>query len=384
MYSVLGYGTMIADRIRTDAYAHALQRTINQGDLVVEIGTGATGIFAILACKFGARKVYAFEPDDSIELAREIVRANGFSDRIELIQSPSTRVDLPEKADVIFSDLRGVLPLFQQHIPAILDARSRLLAPAGKLIPRQDTMWAAVVESPKHYEQFSDPWEQGVLGVDLRVAKPLVRNSWVRAKEITTEQLLTVPECWATLDYSTIESPDVRGEASWRPTRDGTAHGICLWFDASLWDGINLSNAPGAASLIWGSAFFPLSEPVELTRGDLVRVSFSADLVGGDYIWRWDTVILEQCDSRAIKADFKQSTFFGTLMSPAQLRKGAANYMPTLNKEGQLDSFVLAHMNGRMSSAEIARQLMESLPDSFADEVDALTRVGVLAQKYSG
>jgi hypothetical protein len=70
-------------------------------------------------------------------------------------------------------------------------------------------------------------------------------------------------------------------------------------------------------------------------------------------------------------------------LSPVSLRKRAASYVPALNKEGQLDALVMSQMNCKVSSEEIARQLMQSFPDTFVDEIDALTRVGELAQKYS-
>lgn len=125
---------MIADKGRMDAYVKGLRQAVKPDSVVVDIGTG-TGIFALLACQFGAKKVYAIEPSDAIQVAREIAKSNGYADRIEFIQKLSTQVNLPELADVIISDIRGMLPLFQQHIPAIADARTRLLAEGGILIP---------------------------------------------------------------------------------------------------------------------------------------------------------------------------------------------------------------------------------------------------------
>ena len=137
---------MIADATRMGAFARALGQAIKPGAVVIDIGTG-TGICALLACRHGARRVYAIEPDDAIQVAREIAAANGYADRIEFIQAISTQVTLPERADVIVSDLGGVLPWFQRHIPSIVDARARFLAPGGVLIPQQDVGWAAVVEA---------------------------------------------------------------------------------------------------------------------------------------------------------------------------------------------------------------------------------------------
>ncbi|HEY9300449.1 MAG TPA: 50S ribosomal protein L11 methyltransferase, partial [Phormidium sp.] len=155
MYSISGYGSMIADKGRMDAYVKALRQTVKPDSVVVDIGTG-TGIFALLACQFGARKVYAIEPSDAIQVAKEIAAKNGYGDRIIFIQDISTKVKLPEFADVIISDIRGMLPLFQQHIPAIIDARKRLLAEGGIIIPQRDILWAAVVEVPHLYSRIVD------------------------------------------------------------------------------------------------------------------------------------------------------------------------------------------------------------------------------------
>src|SRR5687768_6067497 len=140
MYSVHFYGQMLADTSRMEAHSAALRRAVRPDSVVLDLGCGP-GVFALLACKFGARRVYAVEPDSTITIAREAAVANGFADRIEFFQALSTEVTLPELATVIISDLRGVLPWFQQHIPAIIDARKRLLAPGGTLIPGRDFVW---------------------------------------------------------------------------------------------------------------------------------------------------------------------------------------------------------------------------------------------------
>src|SRR4051794_6240190 len=134
MYSISGFGEMIADRVRLDAYVEALRRHVKPGCVVVDIGAG-TGIFSLLACKFGARRVYAIEPSDAAELIHQTARDNGCAERISVLRQPSSELTLPERADVIVSDLRGVLPAFHHHLADIADARQRLLAPGGTLIP---------------------------------------------------------------------------------------------------------------------------------------------------------------------------------------------------------------------------------------------------------
>src|SRR5262249_29867935 len=144
-------------------YLNALRHAVNPDSVVVDLGTG-TGFLALLACQFGARRVYAIEPDDTIYIGREIAKDNGFSERIVLIHDLSTRVGLPERADLIISDLRGILPLFAQHIPSIIDARRRFLAPGGLLIPQSDTLFAGVVEAHDLYRHRTGPWRDKVYG----------------------------------------------------------------------------------------------------------------------------------------------------------------------------------------------------------------------------
>ena len=145
MYSLSDYGHMIADKVRMDPYAHALKAMVTSDSVVLDIGA-ATGIHSLLACKFGACQVYAIETNDAIHLARKLAQVNGFSDRIDFIQDSSANVSLPEKADLIVSDLRGALPPFGLHIPTIIDARNRHLAPGGTLIPMRVSFWAALGE----------------------------------------------------------------------------------------------------------------------------------------------------------------------------------------------------------------------------------------------
>ena len=381
MYSISDFGHMIADEKRTDAYVAALQRAITADTVVLDIGTG-TGIFAMLACRFGARHVYAVEPGDEIHVARKIAHENGYADRITFIQGLSTRVTLPERANVVISDLHGVLPYFQVHLPSIMDARQRHLAAGGILIPQQDILWAAVVSAPVQYEEYVKPWVENKYNLNMQAACQIATNLWSRGK-LKSEHFLVDPQSWATLDYMTITSPDVRASLSWTAGQAGVAHGLSAWFDTKVAESICLSNAPGLPELVYGHAFFPWTNPVMLAAGDEIRILLQATLIGDDYVWRWDTRILSQNDAGGVKANFKQSTFHSTLLSPAQLSKKTANYVAMLGEDGEIDRFILDMMDGNKPLREIADALMESFPNHFTGWNDALGRVGELSQQYS-
>jgi protein arginine N-methyltransferase 1 len=379
-YRIVSYGDMITDRARMDAYARALRQSVRPGCLVLDIGAG-TGIFSLLACQFGAGEVHAVEPNAAIEVARTLAADNGYRDRITFHQALSTAIELPRRADVIVSDLRGVLPLFQRHIPAIADARRRLLAPGGALIPARDTVWAALIEDPKLYRPYAEPWLENPYGLDLRAGYRLVVNTW-RKINAKAEHLLVPPQRWAMLDYDRIEQTDLAGELVWTIERPATAHGLLLWFDADLGHGLGFSNAPGEPDLIYGQAFFPLQEPIDLVTGDQVRVAVGADLVGDNYVWRWRTRVNAPGEPPRQKAAFNQSTFHGEVFSPAQLRRREGGHVPVLDAAGQADGYLLSLMDGQRSLSEIARRVAERHPDQFPRLEDALGRAGELAVKY--
>ncbi len=381
MYDLGSYGSMVADRVRVDAYSQALRKTVREGSVVVEIGTGP-GIFAVLACQLGASRVYAIEPSAIIQVAREVAAANGCADKIEFFEELSSRVALPTRADVILSDLRGVLPLFERHVQAIVDARSRFLKPGGILIPRKDTVWAAIVEAPKAFGEFVDPWDHNPFGQDLSAARRLIVNS-IQKVRVRPDQLLTAHGLWTTFDYGSVEDPNVRGNLDWRVERAGIGHGILVWFDADLAEGIGFSNAPSAPETIYGSLLFPWTQPVSLAFGQAVGVSLEAKLVENDYVWRWTTRIEPLEGSAAPLIHFEQSQLSGEALSASQLHKMATDYVPRLSEEGHLRRRTFELMDGKVCLEEIARRLATEFPQRFATWEQALSYAGMISHEYS-
>jgi protein arginine N-methyltransferase 1 len=379
MYDLYSFGRMIADRVRMDAYAEALRRAVRPGSVVLDLGAG-TGIFSLLACRFGARRVYAVEPSDAVQAGREIARANGFGDRIVFLQELSTRVSLPERADVLVHDIRGVLPFHQRIVPSLVDARERLLTPDAAMVPRGDVVRAAPVEAPETYGRMVEGWESETChGFDASPARRAVVNAWTRGS-FAAEDLLAPAAEWARIDYRTVREPDARGRLEWTAARAGTAHGFAAWFDADLGDGIGYSTAPGGPALVYGTAFFPWERPVGVQAGDRIAVDLEARLAGDEYLWIWRSRVERGGE---VLADFRQSTFHAATLSPDRLRRRADSFVPRLGEEGRIDALVLSRMDGSASLAEIARELRERFPARFATWEEALTRVGRLSEEYA-
>ncbi len=385
MYTIGDYGDMIADTVRMDPFVYALKANIRPDSIVLDIGTG-TGIHALLACKFGARKVYAIEPNDAIHLASEVAQMNGFADRMEFFQDVSTHVNLPERADVIVSDIRGVLPLYGEHIPSIIDARQRHLAPGGVLIPKRDTVWVSLVEAHRVYGELTTPWDSPY-GLSMGKVRQIVVNDWSEegTDTFSKSSLLMEPQIWTVLDYASIESPDVASSIlNQKATRDGTAHGLLLWFDGEIGDGIHIFNGPQADKVakVYGCAFFPLLEPVSVTSGDSITLDIQADLIEGHYSWKWHTRILGGDNNQTVKADFAQSTNLDSTLERAVFHQDILNFRPARSETGELDHFILGKMDGHHSIEQIAGQVLEKYPARFKTESEARLYINAMSLEY--
>lgn len=381
MYSVNSYGRMMADTIRMDAYTRALRRHITSDSVVLDIGAG-TGIFSLLACKLGARKVYAVEYNDAIQVGREIAGENRYADRIEFIQADTRDISLPEQVNIIIADLRGTVPYFGGLVSVIADARERFLAPNGIIIPQTDRMWITLVDAPDIYRRQIQPWEDNDFGLSMQAVQRSLANTITKVR-FKPEHLITRPQQWAMLDYRSETNPHVTADLTWTMERDCEVHGLAVWFDSQVADDIQYSNEPGKTELIYGQGFLPWSEPANLTVGDSVEVKLRGKLIGDEYVWSWRTQICSADDASQLNYEFNQSSFFSTPLSPDKLRRQQADFVPVLNEDGEIARMIITAMQDKSSHNDIAKHLMTNFPERFTDRQVATTHVGDFFNRYS-
>jgi len=360
------------------AYAQALRQAITPGCTVIDIGAGP-GMFALLACRYGAGNVIAIEPDPSIILLKKFAQDNGFADRIEPFQGVSSDYHPLDKADVIISDLRGGLPYFEGHIGTIVDARERLLAPGGRLIPQRDTIHIAAVESASTYVELAEPWSRNDYGLDLSAGRRFTINSQ-RRSDFKPEQLLGPAQMLATIDYHTVVDPNLRASASLEINRGGVLHGLLSWFDTQLAPGVEYSNAPGKAPLIYSQTFFPLDQPLSVQPGDRLEVEIMANLVGGSYVWSWNSRHLRAGTQTAPAV--RQSTFLSNIMDSKKLAIRSDHFVPPRPEAIDIDALCLSLINGEHDLKTIAERVEQQFPHAFAGSSGALDHVTKVASRY--
>ena len=378
MYTLHQYSRMIGDRVRTEAYRRALEHSIVPDESVVlDIGAG-TGILAMFAARAGARKVYAVDPSPCIQVAREVSAANGFGDRIEFIPRDSRDVTLERKADVIVSDLRGILPLCGTNTVVLADARRRHLAPGGLLIPERDVLWMTPAESAEVYDEIADPWKGNTCGFDWTLAREKLLNTWIA--DVRPIRKLAPPQACFEVDYNNLAGSNFSAEPRFRVAAEGTLHGLVLWFETRLAGGIGFSAGPDSPETIYKRGFFPLENAVRVAPGDSIEVRLSAHLVEDEYVWRWQTRVVSPSGAEMSVGD--QSTYLAELIPIEALRRKRSDHVPQLTADGEAARLALSIMDGHAPIEEIAGRLQRSFPNRFPADRAAFEFVVGLAGRF--
>jgi predicted RNA methylase len=109
----------LKDAVRTTSFQTAIKRTVQPGDVVLEVGAG-TGILSLFAAAAGARKVFAVEIDEYLcECLAETVRANGLTGIIEILPGDAREIDLPAAVDVVIAELIDTGLVEETQIPVL-------------------------------------------------------------------------------------------------------------------------------------------------------------------------------------------------------------------------------------------------------------------------
>lgn len=292
MYDLYDYSQMIAFPERVAKFTQAIAASRPEGAVVCDLGTGF-GYFAIVAAKLGARRVYAIEPNDAIGLGPALAADNGVADRIEFIQGLSTAVELPEKVDILVSDLRASMPYHGAHLRAIADARKRFLAPGGRQIPGRDTLRCTVATHPGIHMQSIEPWK-GAVPVEIalgRLSDELAGRSC--RGNFRPEHVLPELQTLRLLDYHQIEMEDLKVTHSWQVRQEAKGYGFCLFFDSELAPGVAFSGAPGQSKLPYGHFYLPWRQPLHLRPEQWITLELSAVFRNDDYDWTWSVEVAD-------------------------------------------------------------------------------------------
>lgn len=283
---------MLSDSVRVNAYHQGIRRNVRPGDVVVDLGTG-TGLLAFMASRAGAKKVYAVEHSDFIEIAREIAHHNGFTN-IEFVQANSREFTPPEKVDVVLHEQMGDELFNENMVQNLLDVRDRFLRPHGRILPARFRLFVEPVtlhESMRVRRFWNIDLPDGIdLGLmresQLAARYDTGRNeqTWLRPGSVAAT--FGRPAPILEFDLDTLAGVDslpsdfvVERTASADMIVDGTA----IWFEAVFDDETVLSTSPLGPLTSWGNRLYRLDR--EFAKGESLRIDIHIERLSDPDTW---------------------------------------------------------------------------------------------------
>lgn len=273
---------LLADETRTTTYREAIRQAVRPGDVVLDLGCGS-GILSFFACQAGASRVFAIERGKMAGVAEFLARHLGFDDRVTILNGESTELELPQRADVLVTETIGPACFDENILGFLLDARQRHLRDGARIIPRELVLSAAPVEVPGTWRKFVGWWSEERYGFDLSPLGVFASNA-LTLVHLSDDLHVAPPADVIRTDLTTCASSLVRGRVTYRTTRPATVHGFCIWFTATLGDGLTLTSREPYASH-WSHAWLPLERPVHVARNTAIDLEIETD-DGKSWIWK--------------------------------------------------------------------------------------------------
>jgi precorrin-6B methylase 2 len=249
---------MLEDRIRTSRFIQAIRSTVRTGDVVIDLGTGS-GVLAVAAAQAGAKRVYAIEVEPIAEVAARFFQGSGVGDRITLIRGMSMEITLPERADVLVSEMIGDEPLAERILETAYDAVSRLLKPGARLIPSAVRIYATPVVVPEKVRQqtFFTPevlerWQRwyglpfGALldPGDVGATQINLLRTFVNPWAVRRWPLLGRPALLHAFDLAAQPLTPFASDATLCLEREGDLGGLLVHFEADLAADVRIATEP--------------------------------------------------------------------------------------------------------------------------------------------
>jgi type II protein arginine methyltransferase len=276
---------MVNDAPRNDAYEAAIRAHVRPGDLVLEIGTGS-GLLAMMAARAGAQVVTCEAVPWIADAARHIVAQNGLSDRITVVNCLSTAlqigVDLPRPADVLLSEIIASDFLSERVLPAVTDAKARLLRPDARILPERGGVRVALAGGAlleKHL------YTGQINGFDLSGFNRLFPRAARYDARLVQPQALSATTDPFSFDFTAATLPSQgRAEFTLTASTTGRCAALAQWIWLDFGHGITFENSPFCDNPAsgWQPGFFLPSAPFIVEEGDPVPVAAMHD---GVNVW---------------------------------------------------------------------------------------------------
>jgi precorrin-6B methylase 2 len=253
------------DTARVNHLNNAIKRTVREGDVVIDAGSG-TGVLGMLAVLAGAAKVYCLELNpEFIPVIEQNARTNGMSGKIVALEADATTVDIPgladHSADVILSEVISAGFFYEPQLQ-ILNHLQRYLKPTGTVVPLKMRNFVELIDA-----------QDKLYGLKFSTDSRFV--------ELGGDRPLTTRMGYHSADFRLHTNEKINGTATVNGTRTGMANAIKVTYDIEFSPSVVVYKP---TDFLLNSQIIFLPEPVEVTAGRQyeVRLDYVASSITRD------------------------------------------------------------------------------------------------------
>ncbi|EGC33129.1 hypothetical protein DICPUDRAFT_49131 [Dictyostelium purpureum] len=291
---------MISDKIRTDTYRKAIFQNKEEhfkDKVVLDVGAG-TGILSFFCVQAGAKRVYSVEASDTALIAKQLIRDNGFEEKITLFHSRVEDIELPEKVDVIISEWMGYSLLYENMLPSVLYARDKWLKESGQMYPSNSKIYLCPFTDSEIIDQKIELWQNNSYSLDLSslIHKSIENEFSLPIIDIIPPQLLLSSTPLITNQFNSklvqnnpLEIFNNKNlEYIFKSNQYATLNGFVVWFDVTFPKAnendkeIVLSTSPFSDETHWKQSLYYFDTSIPIEPNQIIKTNFKMDQLSQD------------------------------------------------------------------------------------------------------
>jgi len=266
---------MMADRARNCAYEAALRRSA-AGKRVLDIGSGS-GLLAMMAARAGAATVDTCEMQPVVAATAErIVNANGLAHAIRVHAKRSDQLqpgaDLALPAEVLVTETFSSGLFSERALLAVEDAHGRLVADDAQVIPRRIAAVGYLIGGSMVEDHL---FASSSSGFDLSGFDGLASPRLGLHLDRVPHDVLSDDFELFGFDLASPPFPAARRAFEVEAIAAGRCVAVAQWLRLELDAETTYENRPhgDAAANGWMHVVYRLARPVDLRRGDRLRLT---------------------------------------------------------------------------------------------------------------
>mmetsp|Transcript_30846 Transcript_30846/g.68314 ORF Transcript_30846/g.68314 Transcript_30846/m.68314 type:complete len:345 (+) Transcript_30846:155-1189(+) len=264
---------MLKDSVRTKTYMNSILNNAYafKDKIVLDIGCG-TGILSLFCSKAGAKHVYGIECSAIADQAQQIVKDNGYENKVTIIKGKVEEIDLPvPTVDIIVSEWMGYFLFYESMLDTVLYARDKWLVPGGLIFPDKATLVLSAIEDGEYKKEKIDFWDN-VYGFNMSCIKSMAMQEPL-VDVVEPDQMVTNTMVVKSIDIRTMTKEDATFEVPFTltATRNDYIHALVGYFDIAFTCGhkpITFSTSPRARATHWKQTVFYLQDCITICNGE--------------------------------------------------------------------------------------------------------------------